>query len=84
MPRIDTATVPSRKGSGYPPPFDVPCAERTRQRLGEAGVMGTRDAEIVGEFIVEVDARVAFEEGLHSRNHFSPPGYFSLGHVSNA
>ena len=41
MPRIDTATVPSRKGSGYPSPFDVPCAERTRQRLGEAG--GLRD-----------------------------------------
>ena len=41
MPRIDTAAVPSRKGSGYPAPFDVPCAERTRQRLGEAG--GLRD-----------------------------------------
>ncbi len=37
MPRIDVATVPKRKGSGYPPPFDAPCADRIRQRLGDAG-----------------------------------------------
>ena len=37
MPKIDIAAVPVRKGSGYPPPFDAPCATRTRQRLGEAG-----------------------------------------------
>jgi uncharacterized cupin superfamily protein len=36
MPKIDIA-VPERKGSGYPPPFDAPCAERVRQRLGNAG-----------------------------------------------
>jgi uncharacterized cupin superfamily protein len=41
MPRIDRAAVPVRHGSGYPPPFDAPCAERTRQRLGDAG--GLRD-----------------------------------------
>jgi uncharacterized cupin superfamily protein len=41
MPRIDLATVPARRGSGYPPPFDEPCAARTRQRLGDAG--GLRD-----------------------------------------
>jgi uncharacterized cupin superfamily protein len=41
MPKIDIATVPVRKGSGYPPPFDAPCAARTRRRLGEAG--GLRD-----------------------------------------
>ena len=41
MPRIDIAAVPVRKGSGYPPPFDAPCAARTRRRLGEAG--GLRD-----------------------------------------
>jgi uncharacterized cupin superfamily protein len=41
MPKIDIAAVPARKGSGYPPPFDAPCAARTRQRLGEAG--GIRD-----------------------------------------
>jgi uncharacterized cupin superfamily protein len=41
MPKIDIAAVPARKGSGYPPPFDAPCAARTRQRLGEAG--GLRD-----------------------------------------
>ena len=41
MPKIDLAAVPERKGSGYPPPFDRPCAERVRQRLGNAG--GLRD-----------------------------------------
>lgn len=37
MPKIDIAAVPERKGSGYPPPFDGPCADRIRQRLGNAG-----------------------------------------------
>jgi uncharacterized cupin superfamily protein len=37
MPKIDLAAVPARKGSGYPAPFDGPCATRTRRRLGEAG-----------------------------------------------
>ena len=37
MPKIDRATVPERRGSGYPPPFDAPCATRIRQRLGDAG-----------------------------------------------
>lgn len=37
MPKVDLAAVPSHKGSGYPPPFDIPCAERVRQRLGDAG-----------------------------------------------
>jgi uncharacterized cupin superfamily protein len=37
MPKIDIAAVPARTGSGYPPPFDAPCADRVRQRLGEAG-----------------------------------------------
>jgi uncharacterized cupin superfamily protein len=41
MPKIDLTAVPARKGSGYPPPFDVPCAARLRQRLGNAG--GLRD-----------------------------------------
>src|SRR3954469_9051305 len=41
MPKIDIATVPVRKGCGYPPPYDAPCAARTRRRLGEAG--GLRD-----------------------------------------
>ncbi len=41
MPRIDVTTVPARQGSGYPKPFDAPCSERTRQRLGDAG--GLRD-----------------------------------------
>ncbi len=37
MPKIDIAAVPARLGSGYPAPFDAPCATRTRQRLGNAG-----------------------------------------------
>ena len=37
MPKIDTAAVQKYKGSGYPSPFDAPCAERVRQRLGNAG-----------------------------------------------
>jgi uncharacterized cupin superfamily protein len=37
MPKIDVAAVPQRKGVGYPPPFAAPCAERIRQRLGDAG-----------------------------------------------
>eukprot|EP01030_Chromulinospumella_sphaerica_P007688 gene7688-7517_t len=37
MPKIDVATVPARKGAGYPPPFNLPCADRVRQRLGDAG-----------------------------------------------
>src|ERR1700690_4202613 len=37
MPKIDIALVAARQGSGYPPPFDAPCAARTRRRLGVAG-----------------------------------------------
>lgn len=40
MPKIDIDAVPARKGSGYPSPFDAPCAPRARQRLGEAGGLG--------------------------------------------
>jgi uncharacterized cupin superfamily protein len=37
MPKVDIASVKVRTGTGYPPPFDQPCAARTRQRLGAAG-----------------------------------------------
>jgi uncharacterized cupin superfamily protein len=37
MPKIDIAAVPERKGAGYPAPFHAPCADRIRQRLGNAG-----------------------------------------------
>ena len=40
MPKIDLAHVPAHLGSGYPAPFDVPCAARTRRRLGDAGGLG--------------------------------------------
>jgi uncharacterized cupin superfamily protein len=40
MPKIDIAAVPARKGSGYPAPFNVPCAERIRKRLGNARGLG--------------------------------------------
>jgi uncharacterized cupin superfamily protein len=33
MPKIDLPAVPKRKGSGYPLPFDAPCAERVRSAL---------------------------------------------------
>jgi len=39
MPKINIASVPVRQGSGYPPPFDAPCATRTRRRLGDAGAL---------------------------------------------
>jgi uncharacterized cupin superfamily protein len=34
--RIDLEAVPVHRGSAYPAPFDLPCAARARQRLGEA------------------------------------------------
>ena len=37
MPKIDLEAVPRHKGSGYPKAFAAPCAERIRQRLGNAG-----------------------------------------------
>jgi len=37
MPKIDIKSAPERKGSGYPAPFHKPCANRSRQRLGDAG-----------------------------------------------
>jgi uncharacterized cupin superfamily protein len=41
MPKVDVSKVTVRKGCPYPPPFDAPCVERTRRRLGDAG--GLRD-----------------------------------------
>ena len=41
MPKIDISSVPERLGSGYPPPYDEPCASRTRRRIGDAA--GLRD-----------------------------------------
>ena len=34
--RIDLSNVPTVAGSGYPAPFDRPCAGRKRQRIGDA------------------------------------------------
>jgi uncharacterized cupin superfamily protein len=34
--RIDLRAVVASVGSGYPAPFDAPCAERVRRRLGDA------------------------------------------------
>ena len=39
MPKVDMASVPIRRGSGYPAPFGAPRADRKRQRLGQAGVL---------------------------------------------
>ena len=61
MPKIDIAAVPVRKGSGYPPPFDAPCAARTRRRLGEAG--GLRDFGVPLEDLPDVAAAAAARAG---------------------
>jgi uncharacterized cupin superfamily protein len=37
VPKIDIAAVPKVRGVGYPAPFHSPCADRIRQRLGDAG-----------------------------------------------
>jgi uncharacterized cupin superfamily protein len=37
MPKLDLRSIPERKGSGYPAPFDREPAKRVRQRLGDAG-----------------------------------------------
>jgi uncharacterized cupin superfamily protein len=37
MPRIDLKSVPERKGSTYPPPYDEPARGRIKQALGDAG-----------------------------------------------
>ncbi len=34
--KIDIAAAPTRVGSAYPAPFDVPCRERIRTRVGDA------------------------------------------------
>src|SRR5260370_24740102 len=34
--RIELTKLPVVTGSGYPAPFDLPCAARARQRLGDA------------------------------------------------
>lgn len=36
MPKIAVETAPTRHGTGYPPPYDEPCRERRRWRLGDA------------------------------------------------
>jgi len=35
MPKIDIETAPTRFGTAYPPPFDAPCRERKRWKLGD-------------------------------------------------
>lgn len=37
MPKIDIPGAPVRSGTGYPSPYDAPCRERHRLRLGDAG-----------------------------------------------
>ena len=37
MPKIDVEAAPRRDGTTYPPPFDAPCRERRRSKLGDAG-----------------------------------------------
>jgi uncharacterized cupin superfamily protein len=35
MPKIDIDKAPTRFGTAYPPPFDAPCRERRRWKLGD-------------------------------------------------
>ena len=35
MPKIDIDKAPTRFGSAYPPPFDEPCRDRRRWKLGD-------------------------------------------------
>jgi uncharacterized cupin superfamily protein len=37
MPKIDLDKAPVRTGTSYPAPFDAPCRERHRLRLGDGG-----------------------------------------------
>ena len=36
MPKINSLNVTKVQGTGYPSPHDMPCADRIRQRLGDA------------------------------------------------
>ena len=36
MPKINSLNVTKVQGTGYPAPHDMPCADRIRQRLGDA------------------------------------------------
>jgi len=36
MPKIDIDAAPTRFGTGYPPPYDAPCIDRKRWKLGDA------------------------------------------------
>lgn len=36
MPKIDVDAAPERNGTRYPPPFDAPCKNRRRRKLGDA------------------------------------------------
>ena len=65
MPKIELAGVPIRQGTGYPPPFDAPCAGRTRRCLGEAGGLEDFDLSLGNEGLTAVsadhaEARAAF------------------------
>jgi uncharacterized cupin superfamily protein len=37
VPKVNLKSVPERKGSAYPPPFNEIAKDRIRQRLGDAG-----------------------------------------------
>ncbi len=36
MGKIDSSKVNLRRGTGYPPPYDQPCRDRSREQLGDA------------------------------------------------
>ena len=47
MAKINPQAAPSGTGSRYPSPFDVPCRERSWQRLGEAAGLTQLGANLV-------------------------------------
>lgn len=36
MPKVHISEAPVSRGTGYPSPYDTPCRDRVRQRLGDA------------------------------------------------
>src|SRR4051794_38603154 len=40
MPQIDVEAAPTRFGAAYPAPFDEPCRERKRWKLGDVAGLG--------------------------------------------
>ena len=77
--RVELNSVPVVVGSGYPAPFDRPCAARARQRLGESSGLSDaalirRDGEALlitdsGEEILRAGDSAGFKAGVKDGHH---------------